>query len=748
MKYRFRTGCCALLCPLCLQAQKWLPNPLDEKQEIRLLDCRYEEEHLKSCTLLTDTSSVWSTSVTQSTVPGGILYVFRFKALKDLSEAGVAVAFDRYRWSSDDYVMIPAAVYNGNRQRIVNRNYATGLDPSDYDRPDLALTSNPIPQLSPDFGSPSRIEVSVCNAATPAIAFLDRKANEGILLLTDQGIERNDSVTDYGLNVEESPDRNVATFVISAPGVREKKPEFIGFSKSPDRGMEVHPGDEVTLRITRLSYPCRDVPQLLAHFMQDRKRHITGRAPRNLIPMSEVLNIMDRDIDLRYFQKDSVEFYRPESADWMSYGWIGELIDTYPMLALGDQEHLRRVARTFDFALPRAKGKSGYYYDILQPDGTVLNRDAAAVVPGIGLTRRNGNVLYWMVKQFNLLERMHRADLIRPDLEKEVRRRADAFVRTWKNNRTWGNYLHVETGEVAVYRTTGGAMAVGGLALASAYFHCPEYLEVARQAARELYDQFALCGFTSGGCGDILQNSDSETAIALTTSLMTLYELTGEGRYLNQARDVAHLCATWTVSLDYRLPPYTPLEQLGANLTGSVWASTQNKHGAPGFCTQSGDALFKLYRTTGDTLYAELLRDVIHAHAEGIQPNGKITERLTYCDADRRGSRADGWETGWNETNGALMALEIPGIYVRTDRGSIYVFDQVEASLVRNDKEKTLIRIKNPTKYDAVVTLFAEGAEEASRPLGDNAFLDWTDKVKVKAGQTVTYTLKHAKGKR
>ncbi len=46
---------------------------------------------------------------------------------------------------------------------------------------------------------------------------------------------------------------------------------------------------------------------------------------------------------------------------------------------------------------------------------------------------------------------------------------------------------------------------------------------------------------------------------------------------------------------------------------------------------------------------------MIHAHAEGIQPNGKITERLTYCDADSRGSR-DGGKTGWNETNGALMA--------------------------------------------------------------------------------------------
>lgn len=741
IKQKLLTGY-LLLCPLCLQAQKWLPATPEENREIRLLGCRYDKERLVNRTPIDGRNPEWEVRTEKQKVQDGELFTFRFKALKDMPESGVAVAFDRYRWTSDNYVMIPASVYNGNRQRIVNRNYATGLDPSDYDRPDLALTSNPIPQLSPDFGSPSRLEVSVCNAATPVIAFLDRQKQEGVLLLTDQGIERDGQIIDHALIVEEAPDRSMASFVISAPGVREKKPEFIGFSPSPDRGLAIRKGDEITIRVTRLSYPCHDVPQLLGHFMHDRKRHIRCAAPRHLVPMSEVLSIMDRNIDARYYQKDSVEFYRPETADWMSYGWIGGLINTYPMLAIGDDEHLRRVARTFDFALPRAKGESGYYYDILQPDGTVLNRDAAAVVPGVAVTRRNADVLYWMVKQFDLMKRMGKSDRIRPEWEDAVRKLADAFVRTWKEEGTWGNYLHVETGKVAVFNTTSGAMAVGGLALAAEYFSRPEYLEVAEQAASDFYRQFSIVGFTSGGCGDILQNSDSETAAALMTSLTTLYEKTGKADYLQQAQDLAHLCASWTVSFDYRLPDDTPLAQLGANLTGAVWASTQNKHGAPGFCTQSGDALFKLYRATGDTLYAELLRDIIHAHAEGIQPNGKITERLTYCDSDRRGSRADGWETGWNETNGALMALEIPGIYVRTDLGRFYVFDHVEAQVVKNDSKRLVLRLTNPTAYDAEVTLVAENGESAKKPLGDNAFLKWKDKVKVKAGQSVSYTIK------
>lgn len=724
-----------------VSAQSWLPQEPDTSKPYRLLECVYDEARLAQCREVT-TNTDWTVSTEKKEWGERKSYTFTFTARRDLENAGVAVAFDRYGWTSDNYVMIPASIYNGNRQRIVNREYATGLDKTDYFRKDLALTSNPIPQLSPEFGAQSRFEILVNNAATPAITVFERARKEGLILLTDQGIERDKQVWDHGLIVEETPDRSVASLVISAPGVRERKPEFIGFSKSPDRGLSIRKGEQIVIRVTAVAFPCSGVPELLSRFMKERKSHTERIEPRNLMPMSEVFDRMVKNIDERYYKGEQWEYYCPENADWMSYGWIGGLINTYPMLTLGDEEHARRVYNTFDFSLPRAKGKSGYYYDVLGADGQVRLRDAAALYNGIGLTRKNADILYWMVKQFMLMETMGDGGQIRDEWVSDVRRLADAFVKTWQENGTWGNYIDVESGKIAAYNTTGGAMAVAGLALASRYFDQPDYLRVAREAADFYYKDFALVGFTSGAYGDILQNSDSETAIALTTSLMTLYEVTGEQPYLEQAQDLANLCATWTVSFFYRLPEETPLAKLGANLTGAVWASTQNKHGAPGFCTQSGDALFKLYRATGDTLYAELLRDVIHAHAEGVQPNGKITERLTYCDADSRGSRGDGGKTGWNETNGALMALEIPGIYVRTDTPALYVFDHVEAEVVKRTDKQLVLKLTNPTAYDATVTLLAEDAEQASRPLGENAFLQWKNKVKVKAGKTVRYTLK------
>lgn len=734
-----------LLCALALNSfsQDWLPQKRDKNVLFRLLDCQYEGAKLVHSSTIGGRSDNWDVKqeVLQKKGANEVTYLFTFKAKRAMKDAGVAVAFDAYNWSSDNFVMIPAVVYNGNRQRIVNREYATGLDKTDYYRKDLALTSNPIPQLSPEFGANSQLEVNISNTSTPLMAYLDRKQQQGVFLFTDQGITWKNEVKDHALIIEESRDRSLASFVVSAPGVRSRKPEFIGFSESPDRGISVAPGDELQIRVTRIVFPAMDVPQLYAHFMQERKLHVKETAPRNLMPMSEVFTRMAKNIDERYYTKDNIGFYCPENADWMSYGWVGGLINTYPMLAMADKVHFDRVSHTFNFALPRGRGASSYYYDVLGADGQVIYRDGAKLNPGIGLTRKNADVLYWMVKQFMLLKKQGKSALIDSTWENKVKQLADAFVKTWQEEGTWGNYLAIESGKIAAYNTTGGAMAVAGLTLAASYFHHDHYLAVAKEAAKKYYDEFALVGFTSGACGDILQNADSETAIALTTSLMTLFEKTGDRKYLEQAKNVANYTASWTVSFPYQLPENTALAKLGANLTGAVWASTQNKHGAPGFCTQSGDVLFKLFRETGTSLYADLIRDVIHAHAEGIQPNGKITERLTYCDADSRGSRGDGGKTGWNETNGALMALEIPGVYVRKDKATAYAFDHILVKTVKKTGQGLAVTLHNPTAYDANVSILAEDAAEAARPLGENAFWDWNKKVNIKAGDTIVVAL-------
>jgi hypothetical protein len=717
--------------------------------QMRLLGCWYHGAELAASRPFTrgtlrTADSEWTSEVRATPVagePDALDLVITIKLAAGVAKAaGVAVAFDFAGWSTTNYVMIPGSVYNGNRNRVERRAYATGLNREDLYRKDLPLTTGELQQLSPDAGTPSKLEINSSYATTPALCFYNRQTRRAFLVLAEQGMRHDGQIRDHGLMIEESMDRSHATLVVSAPGVCQRKPEFIGFSASPYRGLDWQSGQQVTLRLRVYSFATPDVPGVLEKFMTVRKAVTGPNNPRDLIPFSEVTRLMTARIDSRFHDGGQFKYYCPENASWISFGWIGGLINTFPMLALGDAPHLERVASTFDFAIPRAQGRAGYFHGAIDSEGKVFGREGYDEHPEIALTRKNGDVLFWMVKQFMLLKAQGRGHAIKPAWELHIKRLADAFVATWQQCGQWGNFLNVDTGEVAVYNSTSAAQVMGGLTLAADYFHNPAYLAVAKQAADYYYQRdFVSLGMTTGHSADTLQNADGDSPPAFMSSLMALYEATGEAQWLEKSRNLANLFASWVVSYDYQLPRDTELGQLEAKLAGVVWASTQNKHGAPGSCTSACDALFKVYRAGGDRRYADLLRDIIHAHAEGIKPDGQITERLSYCDADSRGSRGSG-STGWNELNGILMAMELPGIYVRSDKDELYVFDHVAARVLKRDDTGVTLAITNPTKFDAQVAVLTENARQAQRPLGTTAFLKWR-KVAVKAGATVQVTL-------
>ncbi len=712
---------------------------------LRLLACWYDGSKLAASRPFVagevrTPASRWTSSVRTTPVAGeddALDLAVSFKLTDGTAKAaGVAVAFDFAEWSTNNYVLIPASVYNGNRNRIEYRGYCTGFNAEDFYNKELPVTHGDVPRLEREAGKPSKLEVNASNATTPAMCFYSRQGKRTCIVLAEQGLRAGDQLLDHGLMIEESLDRSRATLVVSAPGVRERKPEFIGFSASPDRGVDWSAGREVTLRLRVYAFPAADIPAVLEKFMTVRKAVTGPNHPRNLIPFSEVARLMTARTDTHWIDGAVHKYYSPENSPNLCLGWVGGLMNTFPMLALDDDQHRERVARTFDFVIPAAQGKSGYFLATVHADGKASGRDWFPNQP-IVLTRQNADVLYWMLKQFLLLKAQGQTGAVKPGWEQAVRQLAQAFVNTWQRHGQWGNYVNHESGDIAIYNSTSGALAIGGLALAAQYFNEPGFLSVAQQAADHYYrEDFSRKGYTFGACSDIMQNADSETAAALMTALMTLYETTGEQRWLEMSRNLANLVATWTVSYDYELPKHTELGSLGAKLAGVYWASTQNKHGAPGICTSSGDALFKIYRATGDRRYAELLRDIAHAHAEGIKPGGEITERLTYCDADSRGSRGGG-STGWNELNGFLMALELPGIYVRSDKDEVFVFDHVEAQVLKRDKAGVTLKIANPTRFDARVAVLAENGEQAQRPLGAVGFLGWR-KVDIKAGQTIS----------
>ncbi|MBT3243098.1 MAG: hypothetical protein HN352_08105 [Bacteroidetes bacterium] len=712
---------------------------------IRLLYCKYDKADLIATHPFNihETSineNKWNTRVEANSIksdPDALDLNIQFQLIEgSVEDAGVAVAFDFKKWDTENYVLLPASVYNGNRCKIVNSGYAQGLDRKYLYQKNIPMMSVAIPHLALEKDSVSRLEVNASYLSTPAMCFYSKEKKRGFILLTGQKSQFGDN----GFIVEESEDRKQASLIITAPGVLEKKPLFVGSTESLDRGVSLKAGDSIELNIRLYSFKANDIPEVLEKFMEVRKSLTGQNKPRNLIPFSQVADFMTKRIDERYYDGPEFQFYCPENANWISFGWIGGLMNTFPMLALNDERHLERVTKTFDFAIPRGQGEAGYFYGAINYDGKPFGREGYDEFPEIVLTRKNADVLFWMIKQFKLLIAQGKENSIKPEWEENIQRLADAFVSTWEKNAQWGRMINNQTGEVAEYNTSGGVMAIGGLALASEYYDKPEYLDIAIEAAHFYYQRdFYEQGSTTGGCADILQNADSETAAGFMTSLMALYEITGDREWLEKSRNLANLCATWTTSYDYQLPKNTELGKLDAKLAGVYWASTQNKHGAPGICTSSGDPLFKIYRNTGNILYADLMNDIVHAHGESIRPGGYTNERLTYCDADSKGERGI-HITGWNELNGLLMALEIPGIYLQTDGELFYVFDHVEANIEEHDKNGVTLLIKNPTSFDASVSILTESTKQAEKPLGYNAFINWP-MIKIQAGDSLRVSI-------
>jgi hypothetical protein len=63
------------------------------------------------------------------------------------------------------------------------------------------------------------------------------------------------------------------------------------------------------------------------------------------------------------------------------------------------------------------------------------------------------------------------------------------------------------------------------------------------------------------------------------------------------------------------------------------------------------------------------------------------------------------------------------------------VFDHVEAKILKQDAKGMTLLVKNPTQFEASVSVFAETSQQALKPLDYTAFVSWP-KERLKAGET------------
>lgn len=645
--------------------------------------------------------------------------------------AGVAVAFDFVGWSRNNYVLVPAVVYNGNRFQALGGEYMPPYPRYMFFNPHLPLTISNNPRLSVEPGEASKIELLTGNAATPAMCFLAPTEKRGLILLTEQKTRFGNN----GLFIEENAAQDRIAFVVSAPGVRERASGFGGFLPSGDVAADWKPGDAVTLKFRVYSFAADGIPALLEKFMSVRKGLTGPNRPRNLVPMSKLSEVVVPRFKKRWMTVPAGTYYACENSRDFQLCWVSGFMQT-PLLAINDPLEREHICQQLDFVVSKLQGRSGYFYGGITAEGE-LRADRTFDSRKLTLTRKNGDALLMFFKFFQTLKAQGHGDRIKPAWEDSARRLAQAFVSSWNKCGEFGQYVDPASGEVAVYNSTGGAVAPGGLALASEYFHETKFLQVAQESAEFYYQRdVAGLGLASGSCGDTSQDPSSESTFGFLEAMMALYWATGHRGWIEKARTVAHLGATWTLSYDYEFPPQSQIARLGGHMAGAVFASTQNKHAAPGICTSSGDYLFKLYRATGDVRYAELIRDIQHAHVEATEMPGHPTcgmgegasmERIQPTDAE--GKTAIGnfvqTENAWTELDGLMMATELPGIYLLTDADVFFVFDHVGARITRRDASGVALEITNPTAYLARVKVLAESAAQSLQPLDYTAYLCW-----------------------
>lgn len=644
-----------------------------------------------------------------------------------LMDASVEVVFEIADWSVDHYVLMPAAVYDGNRFPSRRIPYSPKLWFKDDIGKDKPIIVTEIPKLNEGDG-PSRIQERSGSMALPSLGFHHRGIGRGILLVTDQG----NALGDYGIGIEENRQRDKATVSITSPIVRELYNYRICDMRHPSEDIpgNFKEGDVVKIAFRVHGFSGSELQSLFDKYAEIRKPTPTSRLDR--IPFSACFTLQEEKFNQDNFVPDhgyySVGLRQNFLQDWQ-IGWTGGMISTYPLLFAGNQQTRENVLRNFDWLFPNGISPSGFFWDCGANGTEWIGGDIRKPHTGNWhLIRKSADAVYFILKQFSLMEKI--GIEVKPVWQDGTRGVCDSLVRLWRNHGQFGQFVDSISGEICVGGSTSAAIAPAALVLAADWFGDEAYLEVALQSAEHFYQNFTVRGLSCGGPGDALQNPDSESWFALIESYMAIYDATGESEWLERAAQASRQFSTWVVSYDFNFPSESLLGRSGILSTGSVYANTQNKHSAPGLCTFSGLGLLKLFRATGDRFHLDLLHDIAHGLPQylphplkplGDARPGHMCERVNMTDWEgpERIGETLGMST-WAETSLMLTTIEIPGLYVRPDLGLVVAFDHITAEVLEDGPTELKVRLKNPTILPAAVRILSEDGNDAMKPLSEN----------------------------
>lgn len=488
--------------------------------------------------------------------------------------------FDFPDWEADTFVFMPACAYNGNRFKKVNRPYPPQFLPEECGVNAEPLI-NRLPAMNPD-GS-GKLEVTAGDMAVPCVGLFYPHQKKALFLYTQQQVKEKN----IGFTAE------AGRLTVSFPARRMVAYRFLHEDAlAPDSGIFMEQGEQVQSTFRILQADCADFADFYAFFFRTRKQFLPARPLENLYTLQlwELL----RDNKLAAWKKKSLI----SGSDWRCGGFLdGAEMELLPLLLMEKEKTADLICTALDFeTLPEHLGASGFFYGSVK-DG-IPKSDKHFI-------RLSAGTLYFLLKMFDHLQP-------KEQWVKAARKCADAFVTLYCTYGKFGRTINPETGELLIGCGFAGVGAISALVKCAAYFQNDIYREIACSAGEYYYKEFAKHGYTNGGPSDILCAPDSESAFLLLEGLVNLYELTGESRWLSRAQHCLYYCSSWVVSYSYRFPESSEFARLNVNTVGSVFASIQNKHSAPGICVLSGDSIYKLYKYTGNADYLELIKDIAY----------------------------------------------------------------------------------------------------------------------------------------
>lgn len=647
--------------------------------------------------------------------------------------------------SIDDYLVLPAAVYQSNRFESRSVPYPPMLEADVYaTHPDTAFITD-VPRFDMD-GLQSTISLCSGDLGTTVAAWFSPQENYmGMVQFPHMVAGRY-----TGCKAEEDLQEKAFQLTLQIPCMREKVYTSCRVNDhSDDFPFEVRRGEAILIPFGLREEPCTSIMNLNRSLFFLRSKGYGSRSRNLCIPFSKAFTEIEKDYNENQYNHD-YGYYRvapPEDGnrfvDWQA-GWVGGGMNCLALMMRGNELSATRSDTTMDSIFSFLQYPSGLIYPVfyngkLYGDNFLDPDDTRWV-----LLRKSADILLFACRYIESCN--EGSGRVKPLWINGVRKLADAFLFLWETHGQFGQFVDAGDLSLFVSGTVSASTAIGGLAAAGTVLQDERYLFCARDAGQYYHDTYLEKGYTNGGPGEILQAPDSESAFGLLESFVELYERTGEKRWINYAQEAAWLASTWVMDYDFSFPERSLFSRMGMKTAGTVWANIQNKHSAPGICTLSGVSLLKLYRATGVSEYMELGCDIARALMQYVSiderpihdfegsklPFGWVNERVNTSDWE--GKQRVGevfYGACWAAVSALLTYAEFPGVYLDLEHGRCFTADHVVT-----DFDGKILTIYNSTMFDSELYLLIEEKKDKLRPLGSNP-LSGSRKLAIDAGERV-----------